>query len=100
LLSNTWTTRLVNKNALSHPTPEEQRIVGEHLAYLKAKFESGEIVQAELCLDNAFGVVVFRARSEAEATRFMNSDPAIRQGVTTAEFHPFHVTMADPSKLL
>jgi uncharacterized protein len=57
-------------------------------------------LQAGLCLDHAFGIVVFKAQSDIEANQFMHSDPAIKQGLTTAEFHPFQTTLADLSKLL
>ncbi|MCZ7543954.1 MAG: hypothetical protein M5R40_10645 [Anaerolineae bacterium] len=44
-------------------------------------------------LDGAFGVVIFEAASEAAARAYMESDPAVKNGVMTAELHPMRVSL-------
>ncbi len=70
-------------------SPEEERIVEVHFEYLKRKLEEGILVFAGRCLDGEFGIVIFRAESQQEAEAFMGNDPAVREGVMTAEFYPF-----------
>jgi uncharacterized protein YciI len=43
--------------------------------------------------DNVFGIVVFEAESLEEATKIMQSDPAVIGKVMTAEVHPFSVAL-------
>jgi len=39
------------------------------------------------------GVVLFRTATDDEALEFMQSDPAVRHGLMTAELHPFRVSL-------
>jgi uncharacterized protein YciI len=41
----------------------------------------------------AFGLVVFQAESQAAAEQLMNDDPAVRDGVMSAELFPFRVAL-------
>jgi uncharacterized protein len=78
------------------PTAEEQRIVGEHFAYLKEATAAGTVQLAGRTMDNsssAFGIVIFREASEEAARAFMESDPAVRAGVMRAELFPFAVAL-------
>ena len=40
-----------------------------------------------------FGIAVFSAADEAEATRIMQADPAIVHGIMTARLHPFNLSL-------
>lgn len=42
-----------------------------------------------------FGIVVFKAVNEDEASKFMQMDPAVVGGVMTAELFPFHVALSN-----
>lgn len=74
-------------------TADEERVMDEHFAYLKAAQAAGILRLAGPCTDAAFGIVLFRAESEAAAQSFMAGDPAVRQGVMTAELHRFRVSL-------
>jgi uncharacterized protein len=78
------------------PTPLEASIVGEHFKYLAALVKDGVVLMAgrtQNTGERTFGIVVFAAPSEAEARALMNGDPAVKQGVMTAELFPFSVAL-------
>jgi uncharacterized protein YciI len=77
-----------------HPTPEEEVILGEHLAYLQQAAAQGSLVLAGPSLDGIFGVAIFRAEDEHAAEQFMFNDPAVKGGLMVAELHPFRVSVA------
>ena len=75
-------------------TAEENAVMGEHFAYLKAALDEGRLVLAGPATDGEFpGVVVFEADDEAEARAFMENDPSVRAWVMLAELHPFRVSL-------
>jgi len=77
------------------PTPEEEARLEEHFQYLRSRLEEGRLILAGPCLDGMLGVVVFRAETEEAARAFMDSDPAVRYGLMTAELHPFRVSLVE-----
>ncbi len=72
---------------------EDQKIMSKHFEYLKSYMEAGKLLLAGPCEDRAFGIAIFYAESDAEARAFMNNDPAIRDGLMTAEVHPFRLSL-------
>jgi len=72
---------------------EEEERLGEHFEYLQRALEEGMLILAGPCLDGEFGVVVFRAPTEQAAVEFMEGDPAVKQGLMTAELFPFRVSL-------
>jgi uncharacterized protein YciI len=75
------------------PTAHEAAVVGEHFEHLKGLFERGVVMMAGRTTNNderTFGIVVFLAKSEAEAATIVQSDPAVKNGIMKAEFFPFH----------
>jgi len=75
------------------PTPEEEAVMDEHYAYLKAAAGNGQIILAGPCLDQTFGLVVFRAADEASAQAFMFNDPSVKKNIMAAELHPMRVSL-------
>lgn len=75
-------------------TTAEREIIDRHFDHLKARHDRGRLLLAGPCLDATFGIVVFEADSEEEARRFMDEDPAVREGIFSAELHPFHVALS------
>jgi uncharacterized protein len=78
------------------PTPEETELVTAHFSYLQAAVAKGILLLAgrtTLLDERTFGIAVFRAESEEEARRFMESDPAVAGGVMRAELFPFRVAL-------
>jgi len=82
-----------SRSLIDETTPEEEARLGEHFAYLERALEDGKLILAGPCLDGEFGVVVFRASTQEAALEFMQSDPAVRYGLMTAELHAFRVSL-------
>jgi hypothetical protein len=77
-------------------TAEENRIVGEHFAHLQrltAEKTAVLVGRTQTSGPETFGIVVFNAQDEAEARCIMQSDPAVQQGVMTANLFPFHIAL-------
>jgi uncharacterized protein YciI len=75
------------------PTAEEKSILEEHFTYLKRAAEKGIVLLAGPCLDDTFGLVVFRAESDAAANAFMFADPSVEKDVMVAELHPLRISI-------
>jgi len=75
------------------PTDQENAAMEEHYIYLKAGLQTGQVVLAGPCLDDTFGLVVFRAEDEATAQSFMMNDPTIQKNIMMAELHPFKISL-------
>ena len=81
---------------LQGPTEQESAIVEAHLLYLKNLVSDGVVLMAGRTLTadaSAFGIVVFRADSEPEAREIMRKDPAVAQGVMSAELFPYRIAL-------
>ena len=77
-------------------TAEEQGIVGRHFTYLSELAEEGVVIMAGRTAtddEDAFGIVLFCADSEADAQRIMRRDPARATGLMQAELFPFRVAI-------
>src|SRR4030067_2846581 len=59
-----------------NPTPQEEAGVQAHFEYLKKATAKGVVLLAGPCLDETFGVVVFKAESDESARAFMLNDPS------------------------
>jgi uncharacterized protein len=78
------------------PTPEEARVVGAHLNYLKKLAEEGVVVLAGRTQTNdetTFGIVILNAAGEAAARAVMENDPAVKGSVMHATLFPFRVAV-------
>ncbi len=77
-------------------TAEEERVVGEHFAYLQGLTERGVLILAGRTLntdESSFGIVIFWALSEQAAREVMENDPALRQRVMRGELFPYRVAL-------
>ena len=80
------------------PTEHEQAVAAEHFAYLHDLTAKGAIILVGRTLttdENTMGLAIFRAESEVEAGRIMNSDPAVKKGVMTATLYPFKIVLQE-----
>jgi len=77
----------------TNPTPEEEAAIAEHFQYLKQAAGNGAVLLAGPCLDETFGLVVFRAENEEAAKTFMFNDPSVKANVMMAELHPFRALL-------
>ena len=75
------------------PTPEENTAMEAHFQYLKKATEDGIVLLAGPCLDDTFGLVIFRAENEEAAGAFMFNDPSVKANVMMAELHPFRASL-------
>ena len=78
------------------PTPQESATMDEHFQYLKKATETGTVILAGPCLDDTFGIIVFRADDDAAARTFMFNDPSIKKNVMMAELHPMRISLQSP----
>ncbi|MFO7609006.1 MAG: YciI family protein [Candidatus Krumholzibacteriia bacterium] len=78
------------------PTADEERIIGEHFAYLQDLAARGTVKLAGRTLTTGpetFGICILEAADEATARAVMEGDPAVRHGVMTAELFPFRIAL-------
>ena len=77
------------------PTPEEERIVGEHYARLLRLRDEGKLVLAgpSPVAGDTIGIAVFDVDDEAEVQAILDVDPAVVNGVMTAEIRPFRISI-------
>ncbi len=79
-------------------TDKENGIIGEHFSYLQKLLAEGKLVLAgrtTTSLDTTFGLAIFRAASQEEAQQIMENDPAVSNGVMTAELFPYHIAIKE-----
>jgi uncharacterized protein YciI len=78
------------------PTEQEGMIVGRHFLYLKDLTQKGTVFTAGRTTENnaeTLGIYIFHAQDSEAATALMNADPAVANGVMTAELRPFQVAL-------
>jgi uncharacterized protein YciI len=85
--------RPTSRRLIDETTADEEARLGEHFEYLERALEEGKLILTGPCLDGEFGVVLFRAGTDDEALELVQSDPAVRYGLMTAELHPFRVSL-------
>ncbi len=81
-------------------TERETEIVTQHFNYLSELAAKGVVLFAGRTVtddERTFGIVVFHARSEGEAFKIMQSDPAVAQGVMIPELYPFRLAVRAPN---
>ena len=75
------------------PTPEESAVMEAHFNYLKSAADQGIVLLAGPCLDDTFGLVIFRAENDQVANAFMYNDPSVKNNVMVAELHPMRISV-------
>jgi uncharacterized protein len=77
-------------------TTVDEGIVHRHFERLKELTDSGMVILAGRTLneeENAFGIVIFEAEDAEKARAFMKEDPAVKEGIMTAELFPYRVAL-------
>jgi uncharacterized protein len=77
-------------------TEKENETVGRHFGYLQKMLNDRKLILAGKTKgldDSTFGLVIFEADSEEEALMIMNGDPAVKEGIMTAELFPYQVAL-------
>lgn len=76
-------------------TQSEDDLISQHFLRLKKYCEEGIVYTAGKTVDDkGFGIVIFSAENEEEATLFMMEDPAVKHGIMTAEVFPYRTALA------
>jgi uncharacterized protein YciI len=76
-----------------HPTPQEEAAMEAHFQYLKQATAEDVVILAGPCLDDTFGVIIFRAENDEAARAFMLNDPSVLTNVMMAEMHPMRISL-------
>jgi len=77
-------------------TEKDEEIVGRHFNKLKELTEEGTVILAGRTLnmdEKTFGIVILEVESDEVATNIMNRDPAVVEGIMTAEIFPYRVAL-------
>jgi uncharacterized protein YciI len=77
---------------LQDMTPEEADTMRRHGMWLKGLLEQGRLLLAGPCLDNSYGVAIFKAASVDEVRALLEEDPA-KTLFAGYELHPMRVGM-------
>ena len=72
---------------------EDNRIMGIHFQYLESLLEKGILIMAGPETTGKFGLCVLETGTEEEARDIMNNDPAVLNGVVSAELFPYRVSL-------
>ena len=81
------------------PTDQEADIVPRHFDYLQRLTEQGVMILVGRTLttdESSFGICIFEAVSEEEARLIVDGDPAVGEGVMSAELFPFRIALVRP----
>jgi uncharacterized protein YciI len=73
---------------------QEQPGVEEHVGYMASFLEAGTLAIGGPFLDDSGGMMVFRAKDQADAEEVANADPAVKKGLLKVIVKPWYVPMA------
>lgn len=77
-------------------TQADEDIAARHFEKLKADHENGLVIMAgrtERTDMTGFGIVVFKAVDSESAQNYMLDDPAVKEGIMTAEVQRYHLAI-------
>ena len=81
---------------LNNFTDREEKIVDRHFNKLQELLKEGKLILAGRTSnmdEKTFGIVIIDVPSEEEAKNIMENDPAVKEGVMTAELFPYRVAL-------
>ena len=77
-----------------NPLPQEDASLQRHFSYLQKLTKEGRVRLAGRTSNNdasTFGLVILTAASRQEAAELMAADPAVAEGVMSADLYPFRI---------
>ncbi|TAH69438.1 MAG: hypothetical protein EWM47_07220 [Anaerolineaceae bacterium] len=77
-------------------TAREEKIVDRHFTKLQELLAEEKLVLAGKTMgmdEKTFGIVILEIESEEEAFHIMKNDPAVAEGIMTAELFPYKVAL-------
>ena len=78
------------------PTDDELRIVDEHFHYCQAHVAAGNMLlvgRTVGALSETIGIAILHADSDEDADAMVANDPAVLNGVMTAQIQPYRVAL-------
>ena len=84
---------LLNENNWAE---REEKIVDRHFTKLQELLKEGKLILAGRTLnmdEKTFGIAILEVESEEEAQTIMKNDPAVADGIMTAELFPYKVAL-------
>lgn len=92
------TLKLVKPELIMSATPEEKKILADHVAHLKVQNANGLVVFAARTLElDPTGLVIVQAADETEAQTVIDKDPAIKAGIFKGTLAPLQVVIKGPA---
>lgn len=84
-------------------TDREESLVGEHFQRLVKYKNEGLVLLAgrtpyKVSVKEGMGLVIFYARNDEEANRFMQDDPAVKAGIMYTKVHPYAIALMQCDK--
>jgi uncharacterized protein YciI len=83
---------------VSGPTPDEAATIGRHVAHCAVLGNQGVMLmvgRTQTTTPDTMGLAVFIAEDEAAARAIMESDPAVMEGVMTADLFPYRIAFGN-----
>ncbi len=75
-------------------TEDDKLVIERHFEHLKGLLAEERLILAGRTLvKNPLGLVILEVADEDEAFALMQSDPAVVEGIMTAELHPYSVAL-------
>ena len=74
-------------------TEAESATISRHFSYVEDLVASGIGVLVGRTEGGEFGVVIFEAKGDREAKEIADNDPAVLEGVFSAEVFPFRIAL-------
>lgn len=77
-------------------TEMEENIVGRHFAMLQTLLAEGKLVLAGKTSgldEKTFGIVILEVDDDGVAMEIMRNDPAVSEGIMTAELFPYDIAL-------
>lgn len=75
-------------------TKNDEKVIEKHFLRIKKDVEQGKIYHVGKTFiedENGFGIVIFYANNDVEATKYMNEDPAINEGLMIGNCMPYKI---------
>lgn len=79
-------------------TSSDNHAVNEHFIHLKDLLAKDVLILAgktDGLDERTFGIVIFKCNTNEEAKALMKSDPAVIQGIMTAELFPYTIALSN-----
>lgn len=79
-----------------HWTEKESEVVNRHFTRLQELHHEGKLILAGKTMgldEHTFGIVILEVDTEEDATYIMENDPAVSEGIMTAEIFPYQVAL-------